>query len=75
MIDEEYELGVDMIPKYHNTIFVYPDGCVFNNAAVICPKEKRYDGICDKCGWNPRVARQRAYRIRKERQEILNGSD
>ena len=69
MRDDDFELYGDEIPKYNNTTFVYPDGCTFNNAAVVCPKERRYDGICDTCGWNPRVARQRALKIRKEMRE------
>ena len=72
MAERDYELYGDEIPKYNYTVFVYPDGCKFNNAAVVCPKDKRYDGICETCGWNPRVARQRTLKIVKEMQEKAN---
>lgn len=47
--------------------------------AHMCPYTKQPDGEngvqcdsyshCGKCGWNPRVAKQRIYKIRLERQK------
>ena len=38
------------------------DGCKFRPGGVQCTDHS----MCYKCGWNPRVATKRKYRIRKE---------
>ena len=32
---------------------------------VICQAKKRKPGECEHCGWNPRIARRRAYQVRR----------
>ena len=54
---------------------LYDDGCDFNKPAIVCKPESRKPGQCDKCGWNPRVARRRSYLIRKEMDEQNHAAD
>ena len=67
-MDEDYTYDAEMAPKFDCTS-LYPDGCVYNRSAIICPKDKRKPNECDHCGWNPRVAHRRSYQIRKEMYE------
>lgn len=66
---DEYEYAPDVTMSALDTSVLYPDGCKFNRAAIVCPEKKRKDGDCDRFGWNPRVARYRSYLIRKEMYE------
>ena len=68
-MDEEYIYAPDITFTSLDRTVLYPDGCIYNRAAIVCPKEKRKDGECDNCGWNPRVAHRRIYYIRKEMYE------
>ena len=66
---DEYEYAPDITMSALDTSVLYPDGCKFNRSAIICEEKKRKDGDCERCGWNPRVARRRSYYIRKEMYE------
>lgn len=74
-MDEDYIYEPDITMSALDTSILYPDGCKFNRSAIICPEKKRYDGQCEKCGWNPRVARRRSYLIRKQLEEEANAAD
>lgn len=65
-MDEEYSYAPDISYVHVEPDVLYPDGCDFNRAAIVCPPKKRSEGQCEKCGWNPRVARRRSYLIRKQ---------
>jgi len=43
----------------------FEDGCDFNPQNIVCPPNKRKRGQCERCGWNPKIARRRCYQIRK----------
>ena len=68
-MDEEYEYAPDITMSDLDRSIFYPDGCKFNRSAIVCPAKTRKDGDCERCGWNPRVARRRSYYIRKEMYE------
>lgn len=74
---EEYYYESDITFGFGKTGIdaLYPDGCDFNKSAIVCPPKRRYAGQCDKCGWNPRVARRRSYLIRKKLEEEANATD
>lgn len=75
-MDEDYRYTADISYSHINLSLMYPDGCDFNKEAVVCPPNRRYDGQCEKCGWNPRVARRRSYLIRKQLyEEETNATD
>lgn len=38
------------------------DGCVYNWEGIRCPNR----ATCYKCGWNPRIERQRKRKMREE---------
>ena len=42
---------------------------------VVCPEKRRKPGDCDHCGWNPKVAHRRSYRIRKMLYEEDTGNN
>ena len=68
-VDEEYTYAPDITMSELDTSILYPDGCKFKRSAIVCEEKKRKDGDCDRCGWNPRVARRRSYLIRKQMEE------
>lgn len=75
-MDEDYTYAPDITMDKLDTSVLYPDGCIYNRSAIECPEKKRYDGQCEKCGWNPRVSRHRAYLIRKQLyEEEANAAD
>ena len=41
--------------------FAFPDGCIYNNAGVVC----RNHNNCYRCGWNKAISDLRARRIRE----------
>lgn len=58
-----FEFDPREVCKYH-----------IEEGGVICDARKRTDYDCTKCGWNPKVSRRRAWKIREERRK-LNVSD
>lgn len=75
MYEDDYRYMADISYSNINPAVLYPDGCDYHKEAVVCPPNKRYEGQCETCGWNPRVARRRSYLIRKMFEEEANGSD
>lgn len=66
-IPDAGEFGAYFVTLTYRRGFNEDDTCRFHmeKGGVACDKQRRKDGDCDKCGWNPRVAHKRSYKIRK----------
>ena len=47
--------------------------CKFHKekGGVVCDQKRRTDADCERCGWNPRVARRRLKKIKEHRGQII----
>lgn len=48
--------NLDEVCKYHR-----------EKGGVVCDQKRRTDADCERCGWNPRVARRRLRKIKEQR--------
>ena len=56
------------------TQFLFDVGCKFytRRAGVVCPKDSRKAGQCEKCGWNPTVEKQRKEQIKRRMNDYVH---
>lgn len=56
--------------------FKLDDVCRYHRekGGVVCDQKRRTDADCERCGWNPRIARRRVRQF-KERKEKENAPD
>lgn len=49
--------------------FSLDEVCRFHRekGGVMCNQKRRTDADCERCGWNPRVARRRLIKIKEQR--------
>lgn len=77
MLIEEFdgtviEITDEQVEKMLNHKFSPVDTCRFHleKGGVMCDAKTRKSNQCDRCGWNPKVARRRSYKIKQERKEM-----
>lgn len=51
--------------------FTTKDTCRFHleKGGVMCDEKTQKSGKCERCGWNPQVARRRTYQMKKSIKE------
>ena len=54
LLRKDYQM--DEVCRYHR-----------EKGGISCDQKKRTDADCERCGWNPKVARRRIWKIREER--------
>lgn len=57
MLRRDYKL--DEVCRYHR-----------EKGGVMCNQKRRKDSDCERCGWNPRVARMRTKKIKERLGEL-----
>lgn len=77
MLIEEFEgtvieLTDEQVEKMLNHKFSPVDVCRFHleKGGVTCDARTRKPGQCERCGWNPQVARRRSHRIKSTWKEL-----
>lgn len=65
------ELSDEQIERLMRKGFDPNEVCKYHteHGGVLCDKKKRKPLDCERCGWNPRVSRYRARRIRERMNE------